>query len=65
MTVSFSDWWTPLASTRPDHLALELSEPTKDRQHQAPVRGRGVRPLVAQRLEPGAAPLLFDAADTF
>jgi hypothetical protein len=42
-----------VARTGKDQLALELSQPAQDGQHQAPVCGRGVGPGIAQRLEAG------------
>ena len=37
-----------------DQLALELGKPAQDRQHQAAMRGGGVRPCIVQRLEAAA-----------
>src|SRR5438045_4145218 len=43
----------PLASSRTDQFALELGEPAQDGQHQATMRGGGIRPGIAERTETG------------
>ena len=41
--------------TGADQFAFELGKPTKNRQHQTPVRRGGVRPCVGKRFETGVA----------
>lgn len=43
-----------LPGTGPDQLALKLSQTAQDREHEPPVRCRGIRPDIPQRPEASA-----------
>ena len=44
----------PLTGAGTDQLTLQFGQATKDRQHQASVRGGRVRPHIPKRFEAGA-----------